>query len=209
MRRADLRDVDLQPGVLADEDAGRARVVEVDVREQQVTHVVELEPVLGEAALERRGTRRGPAVEEGRPVLGVEQVGADHALVALVVEVEQARVRHPSILGVPSRRAMGRAREDGTRSGRAACDARDGAPATLPLEAAVREGGTGARVPADGFIRGGVPAVRRLAPAPTERRLRRWIDQRNSERPSNDTRVHGLALAEMPHSCPCSTPPTM
>ena len=37
--RADLRDVDAQAGMLADEDPGGARVVEMDVREQEVTEV--------------------------------------------------------------------------------------------------------------------------------------------------------------------------
>ena len=48
VRRADLGDVHAQPGVLADERAGGAGVVEVDVREQQVADVGELEAALGE-----------------------------------------------------------------------------------------------------------------------------------------------------------------
>ena len=49
VRRSDLRDVHLEPRVLADEHARGARVVEVDVGEQQVAEVDEVEPALGEA----------------------------------------------------------------------------------------------------------------------------------------------------------------
>ena len=44
VRRADRRDVHLQAGVLADEHARRAGVVEVDVREQEMADVGEREP---------------------------------------------------------------------------------------------------------------------------------------------------------------------
>jgi hypothetical protein len=44
VRRADLGDVDLQISMLTDEDAGGARVVEVDVAQEQVTDVGECEP---------------------------------------------------------------------------------------------------------------------------------------------------------------------
>jgi hypothetical protein len=44
VRRADLGDVDLQIWMLTDEDAGGARVVEVDVAQEQVTNVCDGEP---------------------------------------------------------------------------------------------------------------------------------------------------------------------
>src|SRR5207244_8870504 len=53
MWRADRRDVHGQPGVLAHEHAGRTRVVEVDVREQQMTEVGD-----GEAARGKFGAQR-------------------------------------------------------------------------------------------------------------------------------------------------------
>ena len=94
MRRADLGDVHLQAGVLADEHAGGAGMVEVDVREQQVPHVLQLEPALGEARLQLGDADRGPAVEERRPIRGLEQVAADHPLPAEVAQVERAQ-GHP------------------------------------------------------------------------------------------------------------------
>ena len=80
VRRADLGDVDAQPGVFAHERPGGAGVVEVDVREQQVADVGELEPALGEGRLQGRDAGRGPAVVEREPVVGLEQVARDDAL---------------------------------------------------------------------------------------------------------------------------------
>ncbi len=48
VRRADLRDVHLKARVLAHKGSCRARVVEVDVREQEVAHVGEGQAALGE-----------------------------------------------------------------------------------------------------------------------------------------------------------------
>ena len=45
--RADLGHVHLKLRVLADQNPRRARVVEMDVREEKVTNVSELEPALG------------------------------------------------------------------------------------------------------------------------------------------------------------------
>jgi hypothetical protein len=90
VRRADLRDVHLQARVLADEDAGRARVIEVDVAEQQMTHVAEGQGALFEGFLEARDADRGAAVVEREPSRGLDEVAADDALGALVVEVDQA-----------------------------------------------------------------------------------------------------------------------
>jgi hypothetical protein len=64
--------VNLEAGVVADEDAGRTGMVEVDVAQEQVPDVGQAEPVAFEAALEGRETRRRPAVEERRAFLGVE-----------------------------------------------------------------------------------------------------------------------------------------
>ena len=68
VRRADLRYVHLQLRVLADEHAGRARVVEVDVREQQVPHVLQLQVLVREPRFQLRDAGRRPAVEQRRPV---------------------------------------------------------------------------------------------------------------------------------------------
>ena len=80
--------------MLADERAGSAGVVEVDVREQQVADVGQGQAALGEPLLQGGDARRGPAVVEREPVGGLEQVDADDALVALVVEVERIRRSH-------------------------------------------------------------------------------------------------------------------
>ena len=94
VRSADLRDVHLQARLLADENAGRACVVEVDVREQEMAEVGQRDAQLGESLLQRRDARGGPAVVEPEAVLGLEQVHADHALLALVVKVHRIRRRH-------------------------------------------------------------------------------------------------------------------
>ena len=88
VRRADLGDVNLEPRVLAHEHARGARVVEVDVREEQVPDVGEVEPALGEAGLQVRDGGGRAAVEERRAVLRLEQVAADDAR-RLVVEVDR------------------------------------------------------------------------------------------------------------------------
>ena len=88
VRRADLGDVHLQLGLLADERAGRAGVVEVDVREQQVPQVAELEAALGESVLQLGDARRRPAVLQRKPVRGLDQVAADHLRASEVPEIE-------------------------------------------------------------------------------------------------------------------------
>ena len=68
MRRAYLRDVDLQRGVLAHEDPGRAGVVEMDVGEQQVPQVLELEPALAQGQVCRRSRHdEGPQSKSACP----------------------------------------------------------------------------------------------------------------------------------------------
>src|SRR5262249_19051599 len=82
----------LQPRVLAHEHARRARVVEVDVREEQVPDVAEHEPTLAQPLLQLGNARRRPAVEEGQTALRLEQVDADDAVAAEMKKVE--RLRH-------------------------------------------------------------------------------------------------------------------
>src|SRR5581483_4259855 len=89
VRRADLGNVHLQTGMLAHERPRRARVVEVDVAEQQVTDVLEREALRREACTQRLDRRRRPAVEERRAVVRVEQVRADCALPAEMLEVDE------------------------------------------------------------------------------------------------------------------------
>jgi hypothetical protein len=88
VRRSDLGNVNAQPGVFADERAGGTGMVEVDVREKQVADVGEGEPAVGEGRLQRRDAGGRPAVVEREPVVGLEQVAGDDALV-LVVQIDQ------------------------------------------------------------------------------------------------------------------------
>ena len=87
VRRADLGDVHLEAWVLAHEHSSGTGVVEVDVREQQVPDVGELEPLLREAGLQLGDAGRGAAVLEREPVLGLQEIDADHTLVAEVMQV--------------------------------------------------------------------------------------------------------------------------
>ena len=90
----------LQAGVLADEHTRGSGMVEVDVRKKQVPDIRQRQALLGQALLQRRDARRGPAVLQREPVVGLQQVDADHALVAEVMQVERIRGRHlPRILG--------------------------------------------------------------------------------------------------------------
>jgi hypothetical protein len=88
VRRADFGDVNLQIWMLTDEDAGGARMVEVDVAQEQVTDVGEGEPEPGKSFLQSRNARCRAAVEERGPSLGLEQVAADDAFDAAVVKVD-------------------------------------------------------------------------------------------------------------------------
>jgi hypothetical protein len=65
-----------QRGVPADEHAGPARVVEVDVREHEVPEVVHGETVLRERSLQRLEARARPTVDERGLVL-CQQVRGD------------------------------------------------------------------------------------------------------------------------------------
>ena len=89
VRRADRRHVNLKAGVLADEGSRGARVVEVDVGQEEVAEVGQGEAVRGEPLLQPADTDRRPAVEERRPVVRLQDVDADDLLGRLVVEVDR------------------------------------------------------------------------------------------------------------------------
>jgi len=55
--RAHLRDVDLEAGVFANEHAGRSRVIEMDMTEEEVVDVLEGDAAPGEPLLELVNTR--------------------------------------------------------------------------------------------------------------------------------------------------------
>ena len=93
VRRADPGDVDGERGVLADERPRGACVVEVDVREEEVLHVAELGLARSERVAKRREAARRAAVEEGEPVVALDEVGGDSARVSAMQEVERL-VRH-------------------------------------------------------------------------------------------------------------------
>ena len=85
--------------MLADERARGARMVEVDVREQQVPDLLQLESARGKSGLECVDRRRGAAVEEPEPVVGLDDVDADDAVDAQVHEVDRLEGHE----GCPSR----------------------------------------------------------------------------------------------------------
>ena len=64
VRRPDLGDVHLEARVLTDEHTGCARMVEMDVRKEQVPEIRERQPSFIEPPFQLRDTRRGPAVLE-------------------------------------------------------------------------------------------------------------------------------------------------
>ena len=63
--------------------------------------VLQLEPSFSKPGLELRHAGRGPAVEQRRPVGGVEQVDADHALAPEVPQVEGLSHAHARMLWAP------------------------------------------------------------------------------------------------------------
>ncbi len=81
MRRADRRHVHLEPRMLADERAGRARVVEMDVAEQQVAHVGEREPGFGEPGLSASTVVLGPQSKSAGPSSVSRRYARDRLLV--------------------------------------------------------------------------------------------------------------------------------
>ena len=89
VRRADLRDMDDQPGVLPHERPGRSGVVEVDMGEEEVMQVADLDAAGPERLAQRRDAARRAAVEEREPVVRLDQVRGDPAGVPAVQKVER------------------------------------------------------------------------------------------------------------------------
>ena len=85
----DAEKVEALVKMLTDERAGRARVVEVDVGEQQVLDVAELDATGAECLVERGQAARRAAVEEREAVVGLDEVRRDAARVAAVEKVER------------------------------------------------------------------------------------------------------------------------
>jgi hypothetical protein len=90
--------VHLQAGVPADEDARRASVVQVDVAEQEVAEVRKGQAAPAESFFELSNTSGRAAVVEGEAVGGLDEITADDALGALVVEVDRLERVHRPIL---------------------------------------------------------------------------------------------------------------
>ena len=85
-------------GILAHEHARGARVVEVDVREQEMADVGQLQAARRETGFERVDARRRPAVEQRRPVRRVEEIARDNALATEMEQVDGFGRRHALIL---------------------------------------------------------------------------------------------------------------
>ena len=88
MRRADLGDMDLEVGVVPHERSGGTRMVEVDVAEEEMPDVGQGDAAVRQAFLERGNRACRAAVEEGEAVAGLEEIAADDAVRAEVVEVD-------------------------------------------------------------------------------------------------------------------------
>ena len=94
---ADLGDPDRQLRMQPHERAGRPGVIEVDVREQQVSQLGQLDAVLAEACDEPRQRRRRPAVLQREAVGRLDQIHADRVLLAAEVQVDDAQRSHVRI----------------------------------------------------------------------------------------------------------------
>jgi hypothetical protein len=75
--------------MLTDERACSPGVVEVDVGEEEMSDLSQLVPSLGEACPQGGKSCRRTGVKEGETVVGLHQVDADTASVALVQEVDR------------------------------------------------------------------------------------------------------------------------
>ena len=75
--------------MLAHEGTGCTRVVEVDVGEKEVPDLAELVAALREACPQSRQRRRRSAVEQGKAVVGLDEVAADVPPAARVQEVDR------------------------------------------------------------------------------------------------------------------------
>jgi hypothetical protein len=87
--------------MLAHEHAGCPRVVEMDVRKEQVPHVRKRERMRGQPLGERGHAAGRTAVEERRPVASFEQVDADHAGRPEEMEIERRGRTHAADLRPP------------------------------------------------------------------------------------------------------------
>jgi hypothetical protein len=61
------------------------------VGEEQVAKILELEPAPAQSEVQALQARGRATVEEGRSVIGLDEVGADDTLRALMVEIERIR----------------------------------------------------------------------------------------------------------------------
>ena len=97
MARAAGADPDLQVGLLRDQRAGGAAVVEVHVREQHVPQVADLDAVRGQAGAERGEVRASAAVDQRRLAVR-QQVGGVQAARpdGLAAEVERQHADPPA-----------------------------------------------------------------------------------------------------------------
>src|SRR3954451_3243650 len=72
VRRTDLADVHRELRVPMHESAGRAGVVQVNVRQDEMAEILDRESLRGKAFLEHAQARRGPAIDQRRLVTGEE-----------------------------------------------------------------------------------------------------------------------------------------
>jgi hypothetical protein len=87
----DLGDVDDELRMLAHDRPGRARMVEVDVREEEVPQVTYLVAAGRQCSAQRREAARRSAVDERQPIVRVDEVRADATRVTTVQEIERLR----------------------------------------------------------------------------------------------------------------------
>ena len=88
MRRPHLAHVYSKLWIAAGDEAGRAGVVEVDVREDEVAELLERQAALPECSFERSEAAARPAVDQRRLVSG-QEVGRDDPRAPEVKEVEK------------------------------------------------------------------------------------------------------------------------
>jgi hypothetical protein len=73
----------------AHERSGRARMVEMDVRQNEMTEIAQLQAVGGETVIEG-GNARGRAAVDERGLVALEQVGGDDARPPEVEQVDES-----------------------------------------------------------------------------------------------------------------------
>ncbi len=88
VRRAALVHEHRDVRVRADDRAGRAGVIEVDVRQQDVAHVVPAHAVLLQAELERGQTRRRPGIDDRDASVGLHDAARDRVRAAEELEID-------------------------------------------------------------------------------------------------------------------------